>query len=254
MASPTMAMRRANTESAPVLFRVVGFIGGWLMRHLTRQDWRSLHSLPADGGIIIIANHISNFDPVALSHFVIWSGRWPYFLAKRELWDKPVLGWLMRSLGQIPVSRNTAHASSALHEATKALNEGKCVVVYVEGTITDDPDGWPMTGRHGAATLAQTTNCPVIPIAQWGAHKVMGFKQPTFPKLIPAQTMQMLLGAPMPPNPIEEGHPQLSRAQLTNTYIDTLTQMVGVLRAEQPPAGTYDSRAGKRVPPQREAP
>ena len=50
------------------------------------------------GGIIVVSNHISNFDPVALGHFLIWHGRWPRTLAKSELWQVPVIGWLAAAL------------------------------------------------------------------------------------------------------------------------------------------------------------
>ena len=47
------------------------------------------------------------------------------------------------------------------------------MIIYPEGTITGDPDLWPMVGKTGAARIALQTGCPVVPIGQWGAQDVM---------------------------------------------------------------------------------
>ncbi len=248
MPDPRQRLAQANHEPTNRAFRAAARFGGWLLRRITKQDWRPGEQLPATGGLIVVANHVSNFDPVALSHFIIWAGRWPRFLAKRELWDVPLLGRLMRALGQIPVDRNTHPAADSLRAAAHALERGQCVVIYPEGTITTDPDGWPMTGRRGAALLASMTGCPVVPIAQWGPQEVMGFKKPTFPKIIPRRTMHVIVGrafAPIKPDPI----PPPRRARiLTNAYMQAITELLGDLRGLEPPQDRYDPRLGTRVP------
>ncbi|WP_051208521.1 lysophospholipid acyltransferase family protein [Propionicicella superfundia] len=248
MTSSSALSRRADREPSGRLFRLVGWLGGGLLRLTTRQDWRPGGGLPRTGGVIVVVNHVSNFDPVALGHFLIGSGRWPRYLAKRELWDVPVLGWLLRELEQIPVARNTQRASDALTAARQALERGRCVVVYPEGTITDDPEGWPMTGRPGAAILACETGCPVVPIGQWGAQEVMGYRHPTFPRLVPRKVMRMAVGVPFPAmTPEPEPSPERVRA-LTIAYMDAVAALVGSLRGRTPPADRYDPRVGKRVP------
>ena len=62
---------------------------------------------------------------------------------------------------------------SAFDAAVEAVEDGECVGVYPEGTITRDPDGWPMRGKTGAARIALATGCPVIPIGQWGAQELL---------------------------------------------------------------------------------
>ena len=124
---------------------------------LSRRDWDGGERLPASGGVIVVANHISNADPLALGQFLAYSGRWPRFLAKSSLFGVPGLGRLLRGAGQIPVERASSHAGDALTAAWAALEAGQAVVVYPEGTITYDPDLWPMRGRTGAARLALAT-------------------------------------------------------------------------------------------------
>ena len=52
------------------------------------------------------------------------------------------------------------------------------MVVYPEGTLTRDPDLWPMRGKTGAARIALATGCPVIPVGQWGAHDLLCRRTP----------------------------------------------------------------------------
>ena len=60
-----------------------------------------------------------------------------------------------------------------MRDAIAAIESGEAVVVYPEGTLTRDPALWPMTGKTGAARIALATGCPVIPMAQWGAQRVL---------------------------------------------------------------------------------
>ena len=63
-----------------------------IVRPLTRRDWRGQDKIPQTGGVIFVANHISNADPIALGQFLAFSGRWPRFLAKASLFGVPVVG------------------------------------------------------------------------------------------------------------------------------------------------------------------
>ena len=83
------------------------------------------------------------------------------------------LGGFLRAAGQIPVERLSANAAGAYDAAVAAVRAGECVVVYPEGTLTRDPDLWPMVGKSGAARIALETGCPVIPVGQWGAHDLL---------------------------------------------------------------------------------
>ena len=73
---------------------------------------------------------------------------------------------------------------------------GECVVVYPEGTITRDPDLWPMAGKSGAARIALATGCPVIPIGQWGAQDLLA-PYAKKPDLFPRKPVTMKVGDPV---------------------------------------------------------
>ncbi|MGY4720885.1 lysophospholipid acyltransferase family protein [Naumannella cuiyingiana] len=241
---------RVNTEPAePGLRRTVGILAA-LLRRITRRDWRAQDKIPRSGPAIFVVNHISNFDPLAYGHYLAWSGRWPRFLAKDAIFRTPVLGAIARACGQIRVQRGAADGGTALAEAAAALGEGKSVTIYPEGTITADPEGWPMTGRTGAARLALETGAPVIPVGQWGAQEVLPGKRLTWPRLWPRRTMRLIAGDPVPLDDLRE-RPLDAGTLITATerITDAITGLVAQLRETEPPAGRWDLRLGRRVGP-----
>lgn len=210
---------------------------------LTRRDWQEQDRLPATGGVIVVANHISNADPLALGQFLAWSGRWPRFLAKSSLFRVPVLGPLLRGAGQIPVERASSQAADALVAARTALDAGRAVVVYPEGTITFDPDLWPMRGRTGAARLALSTGCPVVPVGQWGAQEILHGRRLGLPRFWAHPTLRMLVGPPVPLDDLRERDLDADvLREATERIMTALTTLVEQLRGEPAPATRHDPR------------
>jgi 1-acyl-sn-glycerol-3-phosphate acyltransferase len=136
-----------------------------------RLRYRHGERLPATGPVLLVANHVSVLDPLACARLVFDNGRLPHFLAKQSVF-KGFAGTLLRSAGQIPVARFSADAHEALDAAKADLDAGNLVVIYPEGSVTRDPDWWPMQSRTGVARLALTTDAVVVPVAQWGPQEV----------------------------------------------------------------------------------
>ena len=139
---------------------------------LTKRTWSGLEHIPAEGGLIIVSNHLSHADPLTLAHFVYDAGRWPHFLAKQSLFEVPVLGYLLREVRQTPVRRGTVDAAKALEAAIDTVNDGHVVIIYPEGTTTKEPDLWPMRGKTGVARLWLATGVPVVPLVMWGPQQI----------------------------------------------------------------------------------
>jgi 1-acyl-sn-glycerol-3-phosphate acyltransferase len=137
---------------------------------LFRLRYRHPERIPTTGPVLLVINHISILDPLACARLVWDNGRVPHFLAKESVFRGPG-GPLLRSAGQIPVARFTADAHEALRAAEADLAAGNLVVIYPEGSVTRDPDWWPMESRTGVARLALTTDAVVLPVAQWGAQR-----------------------------------------------------------------------------------
>lgn len=215
----------------------------------TRRDWRGRENLGRPGeGMVVAANHMSWFDPFVLVHFMNDSGRATRFLAKDVLFDMPVFGRFLSGTGQIPVHRETKGAEHAVSSAVAAVNEGESVLVYVEGTLTRDPDLWPMSGKTGAARIALISGCPIVPVAHWGAQEVM---RPYHKELrvFPLKTMHVVAGTPVDLDDLR-GLP-LSTAVLeeaTTRVMDDITALQSELRDEEPPEERWNKKAGKRLP------
>jgi 1-acyl-sn-glycerol-3-phosphate acyltransferase len=138
---------------------------------LTKRTWSGIEHIPEQGGVIIVANHLSHFDPLTMSHIVYEARRWPSFLAKDSLFKIPVFGRYLHLVGQIPVSRGTTDAAKALDAAVAAIERGESLIIYPEGTTTKEPDLWPMRGKTGIARLWLRTGVPVIPVVMWGPQQ-----------------------------------------------------------------------------------
>lgn len=237
-------LAEANTEPGGEVIAWVVRLLHAVVRPLTLRDWRGQDKLPRSGGVVVVANHISNVDPIALGQFLAYSGRWPRYLAKASLFGVPVVGRVLRACGQIPVERGSVAAGDAVRAAVEAVRRGRAVVVYPEGTITADPDLWPMRGRTGAARIALETSAPVVPVGQWGAQDVMHGKRIEFPRLLPRKTFRLRAGDPVPLDDLR-GRPLTAAllAEATERIMAAITALVAELRGAEPPAVRYDPRA-----------
>lgn len=228
--------------------------GGWaftlviaLLRRplmmMTKRDWRGIEHLPQSGGCLLVTNHVSEFDPILFGHFVVDNGRLPRFLGKAEVFAVPVVGRIVSSAGQIPVYRKSADAAKAFSAAVQAVNSGECVIVYPEGSISRDLDLWPMVGKTGAARIALTTGCPVIPCAQWGPNHLLP-PYARMPSLFPRKTMHIWADEPVdlsdlqgqPPTPAVLG-------EATDRIMGAITALLEGIRGERAPTERFNPRA-----------
>ncbi len=218
-----------------------------LLRILTKRRWVGGEHIPASGGAVLAANHISHLDPLTFAHFVYGYGRLVRFLAKASVFEVPVVGAIVRNAGQIPVYRLTSDASVAFRAAVAAVEKGEVVVVYPEGTITRDPDLWPMTGKTGAARIALASGVPVIPVAQWGAQDIV-WPYSKKPRLFPRKTIEMVAGEPVDLDDLREKEltPDVLR-EATTRIMDAVTRLLEEVRGGTAPVVRFDPRlAGVR--------
>ena len=259
--SAARSLAQVNREPGRgTIFAVVTLLN-LIVRPLTRRDWRAQDKIPQTGGVIFVANHISNADPIALGQFLAFSGRWPRFLAKASLFRVPVVGPDPASrAARSRCSGSRPSRPTRLLAAVEAVHQGRAVVIYPEGTITRDPDLWPMAGKTGAARIALRTGCPVVPIGQWGAQELMYGRQIHFPKLLPRKTLRLLVGDPVPAGrPARASRsPRATLDEATDRIMDAITALVAELRQEPPPAERFvpppaDSRRSVMTEPSQPA-
>ena len=205
------------------------------LRIFTKCRFTGLERIPQTGGAIVVANHVSHFDPLPFAYVAWKAGRPPRFLAKSTLFKVPGLGLLLRGCDQIPVHRGTADASKALGSAVDALQRGELVLVYPEGTLTRDPEMWPMVAKTGVARLALSSGVPVIPVAHWGAQDVLAPYSKRF-KLLPRKTIRAIVGEPVDLSRWRDAEQsaQVLR-EVTDTIMGEVTALLAELRGESAP-------------------
>ncbi|MEM6820752.1 MAG: MFS transporter [Verrucomicrobiota bacterium] len=110
---------------------------------------------PKEGGVLLVSNHVSYLDALILS---IACPRHPRFLSLESLFDKPVVGWVLKVFGAIPISPR--HAKDAIQKASAAVESGEVVCIFPEGCLT--VTGELMEVRSGFELIARRAQCPVV--------------------------------------------------------------------------------------------
>ena len=236
--------RRASAEKTrpsafwPAAALVVPAVGWFARIEISGEE-----HLPHEGAFILAPNHYSEFDPLIVAVATWRLGRAPRFMAKESLFRVPVLGALLRATGMIPVARaSTATAAKqTIVQAQQLAADGRGVIVYPEGSLTRDPDMWPMRGKTGAARLALAGNLPVIPVATWGVQQIL----PRYGKLRffpPRRRVQVRLGAPVDLARFTDTTPG-SLVGATDAVMAEVSQLLAQLRGEPAPAHRWDPGA-----------
>ncbi|PJI93252.1 lysophospholipid acyltransferase family protein [Luteimicrobium subarcticum] len=223
-------------------YRVIAGIVRPLMSSITRRDWQGGENMPSDSGFIVASNHMTNFDPLTLAHYVYDNGHEPRILAKSSLWKVFGLRQVLDATRMIPVARGSVDAGESLRVATRELHEGACIAIFPEGTLTRDPDLWPMAGKTGMARLALTSRVPVVPVAQWGAQDVLGRYSKVF-KPFPRKLVHVHAGTPVDLSDLyDRPLDTVTLREATDRVLDAITALLAEIRGEQPPAERFDMR------------
>jgi 1-acyl-sn-glycerol-3-phosphate acyltransferase len=220
-----------------------------LVNGLMGHEWSGLENIqdiPADRGVILAVNHLSYADVLAIAMFSYRGGRYPVFLTKSSLFEKKLFGTALRKLGQLPVYRGQADAALVLRDVERGLRDGAGVIFYPESTVTRDPDQWPMVAKTGAARAALATGTPVIPVAQWGAQRILPYGS-FRPHLLPRTTVRVAAGPPVDLSAFE-GRPLTAPLlrEATEAIMRDITGLLAGLRGETPPARPFDPAAARR--------
>lgn len=145
-----------------------------LLKVFYRMEVKGGEHLPPEGPVVCVANHASLIDPIVVGCSL---KRQVSFLAKEELFRIPVLNWIIRALGAIPVKRGRGDRG-AIKSALEVLKNRKVLALFPEGTRYRDNTIHPL--QPGAALLALETGASILPVLIGGTHR-MGFF--SFPKI-----------------------------------------------------------------------
>jgi putative phosphoserine phosphatase/1-acylglycerol-3-phosphate O-acyltransferase len=164
-----------------------------------RFDIEGLDNIPLEGAAIVVANHRSYFDGLAVGYLLGKRGRTVRFLGKKEVFDAPLVGDLAKAFGGIRVDRGTG-SDEPLAAAEDALRAGQMVALMPQGTIPRGPAFFDpvLKGRWGAAKLARATGAAIVPVGLWGTEKVWprSAKAPNVTNLLSPPTVRLRVGEP----------------------------------------------------------
>ena len=243
-----MSKTPVTRRSAEIRWRVIAFLVLPIFGAMVKLRIREGSKLPASGPFILSPNHYSEIDPIVMG-VVVWKlRRTPRFLAKASLFRVPALGWLMRFSGQIPVERDaSAQLGQPLQAAKVLMDRNQGVIVYPEGTLTKDPDLWPMRGKSGAVRMAIEQNIPLYPAAHWGTQHWMGRYAKKI-RFFPRTMIDAVVGEPFDLS--EYQGKTLTRELLqeaTDKLMQEIARLAGSLRGENPPAILHDGTGPKET-------
>ncbi|GAA5154477.1 lysophospholipid acyltransferase family protein [Microbacterium pseudoresistens] len=189
----------SQEKTRPSLFWLLAVVVVPIVSFLARVEIRGREKLPLKGPFVLAPNHYSEFDPLIVALAVWRMGRAPRFMAKESLFRIPVVGAALRRTGMIPVARSSsaAAAKATMAQSATLVEHGRGVIVYPEGTLTRDPDLWPMRGKSGAVRLALAGEIPLIPMVQWGTQKIMGRYGKSISFWPPRKRVQVVVGDPV---------------------------------------------------------
>lgn len=199
--------------------------------------------LPREGAFVLAPNHYSEFDPLIVAVAVWRLGRAPRFMAKDSLFGVPVLGWVLRRTGMVPVARTSSAtaAKQTMKQSEELVEHGRGVIVYPEGTLTRDPDMWPMRGKSGAVRLALADDIPLIPMAHWGTQEIMGRYQKGLSLWPLRKHVNVVVGDPVDLSDLRgRAGEQSALNEATSRLMNAITALLEDLRDEKAPAERWN--------------
>lgn len=187
--------------------------------------WRvtGRENVPARGGVLLAPNHISDLDPP----FVNLSLRRPgWFMAKRELFEIPVLAPLIRFSQAFPVERGGADRA-ALRYAEQLLKNGQALVIYPEGKLSADGELQPLL--PGVSTLAMRADVPLVPVGISGSNFVVPYGS-VLPR-ITLQPVRVHFGKPLEFSDLKELPSRVAREESTRRLETGIREAIDCARS-----------------------
>lgn len=148
------------------------FVSG-ILNFVFRVKVHGKENVPSEGPFLLIANHVSVFDPLVIQLHV---KPWVYWVAKRELFDLPVIGFVLRKVGVISFERETLDIT-ALKNIISVVKSGGVIGIFPQGKRLDHADRDSVLPKSATAHLARRFNIPVVPVSIENGYHVIGKKR-----------------------------------------------------------------------------
>ena len=218
-----MATEPPARQGVPLLTTLAGYLARFCLRIRASVRVEGLGDLPRDGGLIVVANHISNADPPLVAGWLTPAlGRQLHILAKEAIFIGP-LAYLLRALGASPV-RAGGSDIEAYRMAQGILERGDVLSIFPEGTRS--PTGVMGEPKPGVAMLALRTGVPILPVGVSNTDTFLG-RGRILPRLRTRITLRV--GRPF----TVTADPAQSRREATRAASDEIMRHIAELTDER---------------------
>ncbi len=160
--------RYTQLEMSPV-YALFHYLFYSLHHTFFRGEVAGIENIPITGPFLLAANHASHLDPAGIGGNV---PRQLAFFARKTLWKGGVLSWWMDQAGCIPVDRDGGSDVSAIKRVLRALQDGRALLLFPEGTRS--PDGELQPPKSGAGMIACRAKVPVVPVRIFNSNRAWG--------------------------------------------------------------------------------
>lgn len=150
-----------------IIYTLLRPVARLLILLVCRVSVRGSEHVPVTGPLLLVSNHLSWFDPILVAGLL---PRRTWFFAKKEIFSWPIVGWLVRCTGQIPVHRGESDRA-ALEQALAYLQEQRPLLIFPEGTVARQEQ--MLQAHTGVAMLVLRTGATVIPVALNGSRRIL---------------------------------------------------------------------------------
>jgi 1-acyl-sn-glycerol-3-phosphate acyltransferase len=202
---------------ATPVYNLVAILSWPVVYGLYRLDATGLDRLPAEGGFVLAANHVSSFDPWPLG-MPIWPKRQLHFMAKVELF-KPVLGQLLTAGGAFPVRRGERDLES-IETAVAICRRGDVVAMFPEGTRQTKGlrKRFEHRPRTGSARIALAAGVPLVPAAIRGTDGLSRVRK-----------LRVAYGDPVPVDDLADASPPQANQEATERLMERIYALYDAL-------------------------
>jgi 1-acyl-sn-glycerol-3-phosphate acyltransferase len=214
----------------PPYYTIVGAAHAWFRLADFRFQVTGQEHIPRQGGAVLAINHVSYIDFIMAGYGARASKRLARFMAKKEVFDHPVTGPLMRSMHHIAVDRADGQAS--YDEAVRYLREGEVVGVFPEATISRSFLVKEL--KTGAVRMAEDADVPLVPLILWGTQRLFTKDHPK--DFSRHKTISVTIGEPMAPS---GGSAHEKTLELHAAMTAMLDKAIKEYPAEEQPPGSW---------------
>lgn len=246
-----------NSQNPTRTKRLLDMISWVAHTRMKAYSW-GLENVPEEGVFITAATHVTQFDVFVPMSGLFHQGRRPRYMAKAEMANWPIIGEWFKTVGMQPVPRRSGKADAIIHESVRILTEdNRPLTIWPEGTVTRDPQKWPMSLKNGMAIIALEASrklskqVPLFVAVTWGAASINHF----FPW--PRRNVVMAYDTALDYSDLlvgmenwdEFGAPQEAVDELTERVASRMEVLMEEIRGEKMPAeGRWDFRTMSRKP------